>query len=112
MLDQATSQFGPFIIMQYGGVLLVLVGLAVAVYRGTRDRKTSIDQEMMPGGVHWYFDGPLNAALQTLHDISRLLTSIDSDVSQIGEEMRRQTELLREVRSELVAVKDIENRRH
>ena len=112
MLDQGTSQFGPFLIMQYGGVLLVLIGLAAAIYRGTRDRKISADQETLPGGVRWYFDGPLNAALQTMRDNYRVLSSIDAHVAPIGEEMRRQTELLREMKAEIIAVKDIENRRH
>ena len=112
MLDPATNQFGPFLIMQYGGVFLVLVGLAVAVYRGTRDRKVSADQETLPGGVRWYFDGPLNAALQSLRDSYRVLSSIDGHVAPIGEEMRRQTELLRELRAEIITIKDIENRRH
>jgi hypothetical protein len=107
----ASGQFGPYLLMQYFGGLLVLVGLALAIYRGTRDRKLSPDQEATPGAFRWYFDGPLNAALQTMRDNYRVLCSIDSHVSPIGEEMRRQTELLREIKTELIAIKDIENRR-
>lgn len=111
MLDPGNSQYGPFIIMQYGGVLLVLIGLAFAVYRANRDRKLSADQEILPGGVRWYFDGPLNAALQTMRDTYKVMCSIDRHVETFGEEFRNHSRLLEDVKNELHET-NAKNRRH
>ena len=110
MSDPGNSQYGPFLIMQYGGVLLVLIGLAFAVYRGTRDRKISTDQDNAPGGIRWFFDGPLNAALQTMHDTYKIMCSIDRHVETFGEEFRAHTKLLEEARRLLIDIKELLNR--
>jgi hypothetical protein len=94
--------------MQYAGVLLVLIGLAFAVYRGTRDRRLSIDQLPIPSSTRWYFDGPLKASLDSLHDQYKVLCSIDNTVEKFGEEFRNHTRLLEEIRNEL---RDARNRR-
>ena len=101
MPELGSSQYGPFLVMQYGGVLLVLIGLAFAVYRGTRDRKLSEDQIIPQGAARWYFDGPLNAALETLRDIYRVLCSIDGQVDTFGEQLRTHTRQLEEIKAEL-----------
>jgi hypothetical protein len=92
--------------MQYGGVLLVLVGLAAAVYRGTRDRKLSVDQQP-PAINRWYFDGPLNAALETLRDIYRVMSNIDGQVDTFGELFRNQTHEIQELKAEVRELKNI-----
>src|ERR1019366_876724 len=101
MPDLGSSQYGPFLVMQYGGVLLVLIGLAFAVYRGARDRRLSMDQESSPGMARWYFDGPLKATLDTLRDSYRVLCSIDGQVDTFGEQLRTHTRLLEEIKNEL-----------
>ena len=108
MPDLGSSQYGPFLVMQYAGVLLVLIGLAFAVYRGTRDRRLSIDQLPIPSSTRWYFDGPLKASLDSLHDQYKVLCSIDNTVEKFGEEFRNHTRLLEEIRNEL---RDARNRR-
>src|ERR1039458_2630193 len=64
MPDQGSSQYGPFLIMQYGGVLLVLIGLAFAVYRGTRDRRLLADQESSTGMAYRWFYPPAGLVLR------------------------------------------------
>lgn len=108
----ASGQFGPFLLLQYFGGLVVLLGLALAVYRGTRDRKLSPDQEGPPGAIRWYFDGPLNAALQTMRDTYKVMCSIDRHVETFGEEFRAHTRLLENIHQKLVEIKDIEIRRN
>ena len=108
MPDLGNNQYGPFLVMQYAGVLLVLIGLAFAVYRGTRDRRLSIDQLPIPSSTRWYFDGPLKASLDSLHDQYKVLCSIDNTVEKFGEEFRNHTRLLEEIRNEL---RDARNRR-
>ncbi len=111
MPDLGSSQYGPFLIMQYGGVLLVLIGLAFAVYRGARDRRLSADQESAPGMARWYFDGPLKAALDTLRDTYRVMSSIDGQVDTFGEQFRNQTRELQEIKAEIHELKNLMARR-
>ena len=101
MQDLGFDKLGPFPLLQLMGAALVLAGLAAAVYRGTRDRKISADQEPMFGSARWYFDGPLNAALETLRDIYRVMCSIDGQVDTFGEIMRTHIRLLQEIKDEL-----------
>ena len=101
MQDLGIDKLGPFPLLQLVAAIVVLAGLAAAVYRGTRDRKLSADQESMPGGVRWYFDGPMNAALETLRDIYRVMCSIDGQVETFGEMFRNHTRLLEEIKAEL-----------
>src|ERR1039457_4645190 len=101
MPDLGIDKLGPFPILQIVGAIIILAGLALAVYRGTRDRRLSIDQMPLPSNTRWYFDGPLNAALETLHDQYKVLCSIDNEVEKHGEEFRNQTRLLEEIRTEL-----------
>jgi hypothetical protein len=108
MPDLGNNQYGPFLVILHAGVLLVLIGLAFAVYRGTRDRRLSIDQLPIPSSTRWYFDGPLKASLDSLHDQYKVLCSIDNTVEKFGEEFRNHTRLLEEIRNEL---RDARNRR-
>ena len=111
MPDLGSNQYGPFLIMQYGGGLLVLIGLAFAIYPGTRDRKLSADQESSPGMARWYFDGPLKAALDTMRDTYRVMSSIDGQVDTFGELFRNQTRELQEIKAEIHELKNIMARR-
>ena len=108
MPDLGIDKLGPFPILQIVGAVIILAGLALAVYRGTRDRKLSIDQLPEPSAPRWYFDGPLKASLDTLHDQYKVLCSIDNEIEKYGEEFRNHTRLLEEIRNEL---RDARNRR-
>ncbi len=111
MLDQGINNLGPFPILQIAGAILVLATLALAVYKGSRDRRLSIDQAPRPGGTSWYFDGPMNAALETLRDSYRVLCSIDNEAEKWGEEFRAQTRMLEQINQRLVEIKDQAARR-
>jgi hypothetical protein len=101
MPDLGIDKLGPFPILQIVGAIIILSGLALAVYRGTRDRRLSIDQLPQPSSTRWYFDGPLKASLDSLHDQYKVLCSIDNEIERIGEEFRNHTRLLDEIRNEL-----------
>ena len=111
MLDQGINALGPFPILQTAGAILVLSVLALAVYKGSRDRRISMDQMPIPSNTRWYFDGPLNAALETLHDQYKVLCSIDNEVEKFGEEFRIHRRLLEDIRQKLVEIKDQGGRR-
>src|ERR1035437_7716009 len=102
MQDIGLDKLGPFPILQIVGAILVLVMLALAVYKGSRDRKLSADQEIRPGNARWYFDGPLNAALETLRDVYRVQCSVDNEVEKFAEEFRTHTRLLEEIKQRLI----------
>src|ERR1035437_10417053 len=106
MPDMGIDKLSPFPILQIVGAIIVLAGLALAVYRGTRDRRLSIDQLPVPSSTRWYFDGPLKASLDTLHDQYKVLCSIDNTVEKFGEEFRNHTRLLEEIRNELSEIRD------
>ena len=107
MPDLGFDRLGPFPLLQLVAAVVILVGLAAAVYRGTRDRRLSVDQEPMPGRNRWYFDGPLNAALETLRDQYKVLCSIDRHVETFGEIFRNHSRLLEEIKAELHEIKNV-----
>src|ERR1019366_272336 len=106
MPDLGFDKLGPFPILQIVGAIIILSGLALAVYRGTRDRRLSIDQLPQPSSTRWYFDGPLKASLDSLHDQYKVLCSIDNEIERIGEEFRNQTRLLEGVKQKLSEIRD------
>ena len=111
MQDLGLDKLGAFPLLQIAGAIVVLAGLAAAVYRGTRDRKLSADQESLPGMARWYFDGPLKAALDTMRDTYRVMSSIDGQVDTFGELFRNQTRELQEIKAEIHELKNIMARR-
>jgi hypothetical protein len=111
MPDLGFDRLGPFPLLQLVAAVVILVGLAAAVYRGTRDRRLSADQEPIAGRNRWYFDGPLNAALETMHDQYKVLCSIDHSVETFGEQFRTHTRLLEEIKSDIHDIKNTKDRR-
>ena len=101
MPDLGIDKLGAFPLLQLAAAMVILAGLAAAVYRGARDRRLSMDQESSPGMARWYFDGPLKATLDTLRDQYRVLCNIDGQVDTFGEQLRNQTRLLEEIKDEL-----------
>src|ERR1019366_9508021 len=106
MPDLGIDKLGPFPILQIVGAIIILAGLALAVYRGTRDRRLSVDQMPTPSSTRWYFDGPLKASLDSLHDQYKVLCSIDNEVEKHGEEFRNQTRLLEDIKRDLDVIRD------
>jgi hypothetical protein len=111
MPDLGIDKLGPFPLLQLAAAMVILAGLAVAVYRGTRDRKLSADQYSMPGSARWYFDGPLNAALETLRDTYRVMCNIDHQVATFGELFRTHIRLLDEIKAEIHDIRNTKDRR-
>jgi|ERR1039458_1896039 hypothetical protein len=111
MLDQGIEKLGPFPILQISGAILVLAALAIAIYKGSRDRRISSDQQPQTPINRWYFDGPLNAALETLRDIYRVMSNIDGQVDTFGELFRNQTHEIQELKAEVRELKNIMARR-
>lgn len=111
MQELGISSFGPSPLLQIAGAVLGIALLAGAVYKGTRDKKLSADQEPMPGLSRWYFDGPLNAALETLRDSYRVLHSIDNNLETLSEKFRTHARNVEEIKDTVKAIKDSKNRR-
>ncbi len=67
MFGTDLSALGPLPGLQIFGGLLILVGLAVAIWKGIKDsRKPSAGN----GGVQMFFDGPIAGALRELNRIA------------------------------------------
>lgn len=109
MNDLPLDKLGPFVVLQWAAAVIVLCGLALAVYRGTRDRKAA--ERTLPPDARYFFDGPLAIALNLLRDIRGALFEIVKHVEPLGEEERNQTRLLSEIKAKLDELKDIKRRR-
>lgn len=110
--DLPSPSFGPFVILQFAGAIVVLGGLALAVYRGTRDRRTAMSQpQPFPQETRWFFDGPLNAALDLLRDVRDSMRRSESHVEPLGEQLRIMNRALDEINRKLDDLKDLKRRR-
>jgi hypothetical protein len=96
MPDHQFDNLGPFPILQFAAALLVIGGLALAIWRGTRDRKSA--GETLPQEARWFFDGPLAMAINILRDIKNHQDRIVEIQSSIPEENRKQTQLLHDIK--------------
>jgi len=95
MQDLPLDRLGPFPLIQLAAAILVIGGLALAIYRGTRDRRKSLQE---PLEQHLFFDGPLNAALQSLRDLYGCQKRLIENTNPMAEEQRKQTKLLQEIK--------------
>ena len=91
---------GPLVIVQLA-LFIAIVGTAIVTWmRG--DKKKGNNQPESSGGVSLFFDGPLNAALNTLQGIYRVLDEIKDDNRRFHDKMderhERETEILRDIR--------------
>jgi len=86
MQDVPIDRLGPYPILQFAAAIVVLGGLALAIWRGTRDRKSANSQ--MPEGTRWFFDGPLAMAINLMRDSKNHLSRIVEQNEHILEELR------------------------
>lgn len=93
----------PFYVLQWVAALLVVGGLALAVYRGTRDRRLGEPKAEQ----RYFFDGPLAEALKLLRDNRNHLGRIVEMHEKQSAEQRDQTELLRAQNGLLAGIKDL-----
>lgn len=110
MQDLPVDKLGPYPLLQLAAAIAVLGALAFALYRGTRDRRPD-GAPQVPGEQRWFFDGPLSVAVNLLRDNRNHLGRLVDIGDQIPEELRKQTELLREIKGEVADLKEIKARR-
>ena len=110
MPDFQLDKFGPFAILQLAAAVMVLGGLALAIYRGSRDRNAT-GSPQIPQEQRWFFDGPLSVAINLLRDNRNHLGRIVDILDSVPEEQRKQTELLREIKSEIDNLPSVRSRR-
>lgn len=109
MNELPLDKLGPYPLLQLFGALLVLAGLALAIYRGTRDRqKTEANPYITE--QRYYFDGPIGEALKLLRDGRNILNEIKEHVAPLGEQARNQTRELSEIKTEIERIKEIKRR--
>lgn len=110
MNELPIDSLGPYPLLQLVGALLVLAGLALAIYRGTRDRQKA-EVSPYPGEQRYFFDGPIGEGLKLLRDSRNLLNEIRAHVEPLGEQARNQTRELGEIKDEIARLKDAKLRR-
>lgn len=94
------DKLGPYPLLQLAGAIVVLAALALAVYRGTRDRRGP-DSPQIPNEQRWFFDGPLATAVTLLRDIRNHLGRLVDITETMPEEQRKQTELLKQIHDKI-----------
>ena len=90
MQDVPVDRLGPYPILQLAAAIVVLGGLTLAIWRGTRDRKAQGPQ--LPEEARWFFDGPLAMAINILRDIKSHLSRIVEQNEEIKDELRKVTD--------------------
>lgn len=105
MNDVPLDKLGPYPLLQLAAAIVVLMGLTFAIYRGTRDRGGS-GAPIIPPEQRWFFDGPLSIAVNLLRDCRNHLERIVERLDDVPEELRKQTELIREIKAEIERRRD------
>ena len=106
MQDLGVDKLGPYPLLQLAGAIMILAGLALAIYRGTRDQKR--DTPEIPGEQRWFFDGPVAVAVNLLRDNKNHLSRLVEILAPVPEELRKQTDILRDIKD---AIDDMPSRR-
>jgi hypothetical protein len=99
MSDLPVDRLGPYPILQLAAAILILSGLAFAVWRANRDRRGN--QLEIPGEQRYFFDGPLGVTLGMLRDIKNHQSRIVELNEEAIEVVRHQTGVLHEINNEL-----------
>lgn len=108
------DKLGPYPILQFAAAVVILAGLAFAIYRGTRDRGLQSPPQHQPPSIpeqRYYFDGPMGEALKLLRDGRNLLNDIREHVEPLGEIGRNANRELNEIKDEIRSLKEIKTRR-
>src|SRR5690348_13790241 len=106
MNDVPLDKLGPYPVLQFAAAFLVIAGLAFAVYRGSRDRR-SADPAL--NEQRYFFDGPMGEALKLLRDMRNLLNEIRAHVEPLGELGRNTNKELGEIKDKTEDIKDIKS---
>jgi hypothetical protein len=96
MQDFQVDKLGPYPLLQLAGAILVLCGLALAIYRASRDRPAPSAVPQIPQEQRWFFDGPLSIAVNLLRDIRNHADRLVEIFSSVPEESRKHSDLLRQ----------------
>jgi hypothetical protein len=105
MNDLPVDKLGPYPLLQLAGAIVVLAALALAVYRGTRDR-TAASPTSVPNEQRYFFDGPMGEALKLLRDLRNISNEIKEHVAPLGELGRNTVKELGEIKDEAQAARD------
>ena len=104
MNDLPVDKLGPYPLLQLAGAIVVLAALALAVYRGTRDRTPA--SPSIPNEQRYFFDGPMGEALKLLRDIRNIMNEIKEHVAPLGELGRNTVKELGEIKDEAQAARE------
>lgn len=99
------DKLGPYPLLQLAGAIVVLAALALAVYRGTRDRSPPAAAQI-PNEQRYFFDGPMGEALKLLRDARNILNEIKEHVAPLGELGRNTVKELGEIKDEAQAARE------
>jgi len=117
MPDLPAANFGPFVILQFAGAVMMLGMLTLAVIKGVRDRRVS--PEVAPD-TRYFLNGPVKSALDLLgeirdllrmRDIRDILKRSEAHLEPLGEQLRNIKGELNEIRRDLDDIKSIKYRR-
>ena len=103
------DKLGPYPVLQLAAAVIVLIALAIAVYRGSRDRHTASPPASFE--QRYFFDGPIGEALKLLRDIRNIHNEIKAHVEPLGELTRNTNRELGEIKDEIQSLKEIKSRR-
>lgn len=112
MNDLPIDKLGPYPLLQLTAAIVVLIGIAVAVYRGTKDRSSkSSSAPFLPTEQRYYFDGPVGEHLKLMRDARNLLNEIREHVEPLGELGRNTNRELGEISDKIDDLKEIKSSR-
>lgn len=109
MNDFPIDKLGPYPILQLAAAVVILGGLALAIYRGTKDRQSASPR--IPNEQLYFFDGPMGEALKLLRDQRNIMNEIKTHVEPLGELGRNTNRELGEIKDEVQSLKEIKTRR-
>jgi hypothetical protein len=99
MQDLPVDRLGPYPILQLAAAILILGGLAFAIWRASRDRRSIAT--VIPDEQRWFFDGPLATSINILRDIKNHQARLVELNEESIEVVRHQTGVLHEINNEL-----------
>lgn len=105
MQDLPIDRLGPYPILQFAAALLVMGGLAIAVWRGIQDRKKN-GNDPFSSDQRYFFDGPLGAAMVLLKEQKDLLQRIEEHQAKILGQAHEANHTLDDIREDVKDIKD------
>lgn len=93
------KELGQFPILQFFGGLLVLAVGAYAIVRGFNDKRKA--DQTNPPEQRWFFDGPLNVALQYLREISKGTDQVARELRTLNETAKENQRILDDIKHNL-----------